>query len=69
MTVRYLTSGFYVNPHSFIAIGVIFPVLGILAVAGRFAARYRYRLDVKADDWTCIPALVSVSETQDSFHN
>ena len=51
----------YVNPKSVIAIGVLFPVLGAVAVALRFAVRLRRKNGLGIDDWLCLPALVIMS--------
>ena len=37
---------------------IVFPVLAILAVTGRFWARHLKNLPLKADDWTILIALV-----------
>jgi hypothetical protein len=51
----------YVNPHSIIAIGILFPILGALAVGTRFYLRRSKKLHFGLDDWLCIPALVSTN--------
>ena len=48
----------YVNPRSVIACGVLFPILGAIAVALRFKMRHARKTDLGADDWLCLPALV-----------
>lgn len=48
----------YVNPGSVIACGVVFPILGAIAVALRFKIRHSRKLTLGADDWLCLPALV-----------
>ena len=50
----------YVNPAGVITCGVLFPILGAVAVAVRFILRRKRRNDLRADDWICLPALVSV---------
>ena len=51
----------YVNGGSVIAIGVIFPVLGALAVAARFyIRRNNKKVTLGLDDWLCLPALVRI---------
>ncbi|KAL9106899.1 MAG: hypothetical protein Q9227_008147 [Pyrenula ochraceoflavens] len=49
----------YVNPQSVMAIGILFPLLGAIAVGLRFWFRKRLHLGLQIDDWLCIPALVS----------
>ena len=49
----------YVNARSLRAIAVLLPILGVLAVASRFACRYRLKSGFGIDDWLCIPTLVS----------
>ena len=49
----------YVNPRSVTACGILFPILGTIAVILRFKTRYRRKAELKVDDWLCIPALVS----------
>ena len=41
-----------------LALCIVFPILAILAVAGRFWARHLKHLALKADDWTILIALV-----------
>ena len=48
----------YVNPGSVIACGILFPILGAIAVALRFRIRHLRKLALGADDWLCLPALV-----------
>lgn len=48
----------YVNPQSVMAVGILLPVLGTIAVGLRFAYRRRHRTGLGIDDWLCIPALV-----------
>ena len=48
----------YVNPGSVTACGVVFPILGAVAVALRFRMRHTRKIDLGADDWLCLPALV-----------
>ena len=50
----------YVNPAGVITCGVLFPILGAIAVALRFMLRRKRNNDLRADDWICLPALVSV---------
>ncbi|KAL9095622.1 MAG: hypothetical protein Q9165_002054 [Trypethelium subeluteriae] len=50
----------YVNPQSVIAVGVIFPLLGLVAVTLRFLLRHKRKTGLSWDDWLCIPALVLV---------
>lgn len=49
----------YVNEKSVLAIGILFPVLGLVAVALRFAVRYQRKVSFGVDDWLCLPAVVS----------
>ena len=49
----------YVNRGSALAIGIIFIILGFSAVGARFYVRRRQRMGLGADDWLCLPALVS----------
>ena len=53
----------YVNPRSVTACGVLFPILGAIAVALRFATRRRRKVEIGLDDWICIPALVIAMDT------
>lgn len=41
-----------------LALCIVFPILAILAVAGRFWARHLKHLSIEADDWTILIALV-----------
>ena len=50
----------YVNPTGVITCGVLFPILGAIAVALRFMSRRTRKIDLRADDWICLPALVSI---------
>ena len=50
----------YVNPRSVTACGILFPILGAIAVALRFSVRHRRKIDMGADDWLCLPALVGI---------
>ena len=49
----------YVNFGSVTAIGVIFPVLGLAALATRIYGRVKYTRSVDIDDVLIIPAAVS----------
>ena len=40
------------------ACGILFPILGAIAVALRFKIRHARKTDLGADDWLCLPALV-----------
>lgn len=53
----------YVNAGSVIAIGVLFPLLGIAAVGLRFCYRTRQPVGLGLDDWLCVPALVMLTNT------
>ena len=48
----------YVNPGSVTAIGVLFPILGAVAVGLRFRIRRIRKTELGVDDWLCLPALV-----------
>lgn len=48
----------YINKRSVLAVGIVFVILGILAVLARFHVRRKIGLGF--DDWLCIPALVLV---------
>lgn len=48
----------YVNGGSVLAIGILFIILGVLAVTARFRIRFR-KAGLGLDDWLCLPALVS----------
>ena len=50
----------YVNPTGVITCGVLFPILGAIAVALRFMLRLKRKNGLRADDWICLPALVSI---------
>ncbi|KAI9708053.1 MAG: hypothetical protein M1820_004257 [Bogoriella megaspora] len=49
----------YANPTANLAVATLLPVLGTFAVAVRFALQFAKKLPLHADDWLCIPALVS----------
>lgn len=49
-----------VNETSALAIGILFIVLGILAVSARFGIRWSREQNIGIDDWLCLPALVSL---------
>ncbi|KAL8760592.1 MAG: hypothetical protein Q9184_003224 [Pyrenodesmia sp. 2 TL-2023] len=51
----------YINPQSVIAIGIIFPIAGALAVLTRFHARRAKKTSFGLDDWLCLPALILVT--------
>ena len=57
----------YVNRGSCIAIGVIFPVLGIISVALRFLSRRQSKTPTGWDDWFSVLALVSVDTSHISI--
>ena len=46
------------TPQEVIAVAVILPCSGTIAVALRFYARRIYRAGLKSDDWTILIALV-----------
>ena len=48
----------YVNPQSVTACGIIFPILGAVAVYLRFRTRHSRKAELRVDDWLCVPALV-----------
>ena len=48
----------YVNERSVLAVGIIFIVLPIAAVASRFYVRKTRKVGFGIDDWLLIPALV-----------
>lgn len=48
----------YINGGSVIAIGIVFPILGAVAVAARFHLRRNSKMPLGLDDWFCLPALV-----------
>lgn len=50
----------YINKRSVLAVGILFIILGIVAVFARFHVRRKIGLGL--DDWLCIPALVSLIE-------
>lgn len=50
----------YINKRSILAVGILFIILGILAVLARFHVRKKIGLGF--DDWLCIPALVSLTD-------
>ncbi|TEY52003.1 hypothetical protein BOTCAL_0261g00030 [Botryotinia calthae] len=47
----------YSNPAAIIAISVLFPILGLVAVSLRFYTRVNARVRLGVDDWLTIPAL------------
>jgi hypothetical protein len=50
--------------HStFLALGIVFPILAIACVALRFEARRMNRLKPQWDDWTVVLALVRSTPT------
>ena len=57
-----MTAG-YPNPAANYAVAIILPVIGTVLVGARFALRLARNMDLQADDWFCLPALVrSVSQ-------
>ena len=50
----------YLTPGRVIAVSVVFPILGTIAVALRFYTRYSQKVTFATADWLMIPALVSV---------
>ena len=53
-----------VTPESVVAVGAVFPALGIIVVALRFYTRYRQKARLMLDDWLTVPALVgSITRT------
>jgi len=50
-----------------IIISTLFPVLAILAVAGRFQARRLGKISRKLDDWVALVALVSAEFLEAKF--
>jgi hypothetical protein len=48
----------YVNEHSVLAIGILFVILGILSVGGRFYIGWTRHKGFGIDDWLCLLALV-----------
>lgn len=55
----------YVNYGSVTALGVVFPVLGLIAMATRFYARIKYQGSFELDDVLVVPAAVSVHQRLD----
>ena len=49
----------YVNEDSVLAIGIVFIILGTIAVAARFCVRAKGTTALGIDDWLSLPALVS----------
>ena len=48
----------YINGRSVIAIGILFPTLGAVAVTARFYVKRNRKVSLGVDDWLCLPALV-----------
>ncbi len=48
----------YATPSAVILIGVLFPVLGSVAVSLRFYTRHSQKAEIGIDDWLILPALV-----------
>ena len=48
----------YARPGEIIAAAVVLPLLGILALALRFFARFRRKNELGIDDWLLVPATV-----------
>ena len=44
-----------------VALSIVFPILAIIAVGGRFYSRRVKDLPIQADDWTILPGLVGLS--------
>ena len=44
-----------------VALSIVFPILAIIAVGGRFYSRRAKNLPIQADDWTILPGLVGLS--------
>lgn len=51
----------YINPHSILAVGIVFPILGAFTVGARFYIRRNRKLTLGLDDWLCLPALAFVT--------
>lgn len=49
----------YVSESSVLAIGILFIVLGTIAVVARFWVSTKRDAALGIDDWLCLPALVS----------
>lgn len=54
----------YINGKSVIAIGVLFPLLGTVAVTARFYVKRNRKISLGVDDWLCLPALVGDNFTE-----
>ena len=52
----------YVNKSSVIGISVFFPLFGLIAICGRYYARFLRKQPLGIDDILCIPAWVSQEE-------
>ena len=54
-----MTAG-YPNPAANYVVAIMLPVIGTVLVTARFALRFARKLGLEADDWFCLPALVSM---------
>lgn len=52
----------YINKGSTFAVSLLFPALGLLALAARFASHRRKGLALSVDDWLVVPAWVSQAD-------
>ena len=48
----------YLTPGSVIAVSLVFPILGVIAVTLRFYTRNSQKARFAMDDWLVLPALV-----------
>ena len=51
---------YFLNRAATLAVGIVFPLLGSLAVGLRFKGRLQNKSGLGVDDWLTIPALVSL---------
>ena len=49
----------YANPTANLAIAIVLPILGTFAVITRFSLQIAKKVELRADDWLCLIALVS----------
>lgn len=52
-----MTAG-YPDPAANYVVAILLPAMGTVLVGARFALRLARKMDLMADDWFCLPALV-----------
>lgn len=57
----------YANPHSVLAVGIVFLVLGVFTVTLRLSIRNKAKSGIGIEDWLCLTALVCGSQRTPTF--